>query len=84
MLLSTQLLLSQKDQKNTLTYCFHNWLAVYWDGADGGFDRADGEVYLHFGVCSVCGGQRGKKGRTASSEIMEESEEWFHVFTQAN
>lgn len=60
MLFNTQLLLSQKDQKNTLTYCFYNWLAIYWDGDDGGFDRADGKVYLHFGVCSVLG-VKGKK-----------------------
>lgn len=53
MLFNTQLLLSQKDQKNTLTYCFCNWLAFYWDGADGGFDRVERKLYLHFGVCSV-------------------------------
>lgn len=39
MLFNMQLLLFQKHQKMGLAYCFYNWQAIYWDGADGDFGR---------------------------------------------
>lgn len=34
-----------------LAHCFDNWLAIYWDGADGDFDRAGCRVWIFMFWC---------------------------------